>query len=71
MKKLERRKRVMVCLLVMHKWLKPMGRMTTIDTLTQDFSKAEVNPEGDQSQDREEILLAFIVAIGAHRERVQ
>ena len=69
-KKPERRKRVMVPLLVMHMWLKPMGSMTIMDALTQDFSKAKVNPEGDQSQDREKTLLAFIVAIWTHKERV-
>ena len=54
---------MMVPLLLVRMLLKPMGRMRTMDVVTQDFSKAEVNPGVDQSQNRENILLAFIVEI--------
>ena len=49
--------------LLMHMWLRPMVRMRTMDATIQEFNKAEANPGGDQSQNREKILLAFIVAI--------
>ena len=53
----------MMPFLLMRMWLKPVGRMRTVDVLIQDFSKTEANPWKDQSQNREKILLAFIVAI--------
>ena len=47
-------------LLLMRMWLKPMGRMRTVDASILDFSKAKINPGRDQSQNSEKILLAFI-----------